>query len=302
MSRAYHSEGVVSEEGAGSFLEHLPSDTPVYFYNQQYDMQSLFPRNSVEDRFIVLKHFPPETFAELAEQLPGRCDYSPILQILIITMPSQPHEAAACTFEYLIQMLAHEMKVNRLLAPCGATLVDTPDRNKQADRSWKPACQRRKFPTMALEVGFSETTANLEKDIAWWINGSKDEVRMGITVDIKRRSGNIEIKSWTPAFEPSLRHIHVTAGGRRIVDRRISDPPPPRMAQRILMKRGRNGSSPTVEGAPLTIPFQTMLLDEPGEGEGDFVLTAEMLLHDLGECVWDAIDDAEMIKAKEGNN
>jgi hypothetical protein len=39
-------------------------------------------------------------------------------------------------------------------------------------------------------------------------------------------------------------------------------------------------------------------LDEPGESEEDFVLTAEMLLHNLAERVWDAIDDAEMIKAK----
>lgn len=302
MSCAYRSHGVVSEEGAGSFLEHLPLSTPVYYYNQHCDIFSLLPRYSVEDCFIVLKHFPPETFAELEEQLPGRCDYSPSLQILIITMPSQPHEAAACMFEYLISTVAQEMKVKRQIAPCGATLVDTPNRSKQADRSWKPARQGRKFPTVALEVGFSETTTKLEKDIAWWINGSKGEVRMGVTLDIKRGSGNIEIKSWTPAFEPPLHDVYVTERGRHVVDRRINDPPSPRMTQRILMKRGRNGSSPTIKGAPLTVPFRTLLLDEAGEGEGDFVLTAEMLLHDLGECVWDAIDDAEMIKAKERNN
>jgi hypothetical protein len=302
MSRVYRSEDVVSEESAGSFLELLPSGTPVYYYNQQCAMESLFPKYSVEDRFIVLKHFPPETFAEHAEQLPGRCDYSPSLQILIITMPSQPHEAAASMFEVLIMTVAQEMKVNRLIAPCGATLVDTPGRSKQADRSWMPRRQGRKFPTVALEVGFSETTAKLEKDIAWWINGSKGEVRMGITVDIKRGSGHIEIKSWTPAFEPPLRDVYVTSGGRHVVDRRINDPLSPRMAQRILIKKGRDGSSPTIEGGPLTVPFHTLLLNEPGEGEGDFVLTAEMLLHDLAECVWDAIENTEMIKAKERNN
>lgn len=35
MSRAYRSECVVSEESAGSFLELLPSGTPVYYYDQQ---------------------------------------------------------------------------------------------------------------------------------------------------------------------------------------------------------------------------------------------------------------------------
>lgn len=33
-----------------------------------------------------------------------------------------------------------------------------------------------------------------------------------------------------------------------------------------------------------------------------FVFTAEMLLHNLAEPVWDAIDDAETIKAKKRNN
>lgn len=44
------------------------------------------------------------------------------------------------------------------------------------------------------------------------------------------------------------------------------------------------------------------MLDEPGEGEGDFVLTVEMLLHDFPDRIWDAIDDAEVIKTEEKNN
>ncbi|OQD95059.1 hypothetical protein PENSOL_c022G08524 [Penicillium solitum] len=302
MSRVYQSESVVSEEGAGTFLAHLPSGTPVYYYNQQCAMGGLFPPYSVEDSFIVLKHFPADILAEYEEQLPGRCDYSPSLQILIITIPSQPHEQAASSFEAMNVILAQEMNANRRIAKCGGALIDTPERNKQADRSWKPARQGREFPTVALEVGFSETTLKLERDIAWWINGSKGEVRMGITIDIKRGSHSIEIKSWTPAFEPSLRNIYITAGGRQVIDRHIKDPPPPRMSQRILITRGRDGSSPTIKGGPLTIPFHTLLLDEPGEGEGDFVFTTEMLLHDLAEPIWDAIDDAEMIKAKKSNN
>ncbi|KAJ5954396.1 hypothetical protein N7501_008675 [Penicillium viridicatum] len=302
MSRVYQSEGVVSEEGAGTFLAHLPSGTPVYCYNQQCAIQSLFPLYSVEDRFVVLTHFPAEILAENEEQLPGRCDYSPTLQILIITIPSQPHEEAASSFEGMIITLAREMNVNRRIAKCGATLVDTPERNKQADRSWKPARQMREFPTVALEVGFSETTQKLERDISWWINGSKGEVGMGITIDIKRGSRSIEIKSWTPAFEPSQRNTYTTASGRQVIGRRIKDPPPPRMTRRILITRGRDGSSHTIEGEPLTIPFHTLLLDEPGEGEGDFVFTAEMLLQDLAEPIWDAIDQAEAIKAKKRNN
>lgn len=298
MSYVYQSEEVVSEEGANPFLEHLPPDTPVYRYDRRCVINSILPPYSVEDCFVVLKHFPPEIFAECEEELPQRCDYSPPLQILIIKMPSQPHEEAAYSFEMMIGTIAKEMQVFRRIAGCGATRIDTPGRSKQADRSWKPARQVRKFPTVALEVGFSETTAKLEKDIAWWINESEGEVRMGVTVDIKRRSGCIEIKSWTPAFEPSLHLDNVTVSGRHVVKRHVDNLPPPQIAQRVLFKRGRDGFGPTIEGEGLSIPFHTLLLDEPGEGEGDFVLTAEMLLHDLAERVWDAIDDAEKIWAK----
>lgn len=74
------------------------------------------------------------------------------------------------------------------------------------------------------------------------------------------------------------------------------------MTQRILIKKGRNGSNPSIEGGPLTIPFHALLLNQLGEGEGDFVFTAEMLLHDLAERVWDAIDDVETIKTKKREN
>jgi hypothetical protein len=264
-------------------------------------MESLFPPWSVEDRFIVLKHFPADILAKHEEQLPGRCDYSPSLQILIITMASQPHEEAACSFEAIVTMLAREMKVYRRIAQWGATRVDTPDRNKQTDRSWAPARLVRRFPTVALEVGFSETTAKLEKDIAWWINGSNGQVRIGITIDIQHKSHNIEIKSWIPSFERSHQHIYITAGGRQVVDRHINDPPPPRVDQRILLRRGKDGSNPSIEGGALTIPFCALLLDEPGEGEGDFVFTADMLLHELAERIWSAIDKAESVKAKKSH-
>ena len=124
---------------------------------------------------------------------------------------------------------------------------------------------------------------------------------MGVTIDIKG-SHSIEIKCWTPAFEASLHNIYITARGHPVIHRHINNPPPAHMTQRILIKRGRNGSNPSIEGDHLTIPFHALLFNQPGEGEGDFVFTAEMLLHDLAERVWDAIDDVETIKTKKREN
>ncbi|KAJ5826962.1 hypothetical protein N7447_003725 [Penicillium robsamsonii] len=226
MSCIYQSEGVVSEEGANPFLEHLPPDTPVYRYGRQCSIESLLPPYPVEDRFIVLKHFPPDIFAKYEEELPQRCDYSPPLQILIIEISSLPHEEAAVSLEAMIMLLAEKMQVFRRTAGCGATRIDTPGRSKQADRSWKPARQGREFPT--------------KKDIAWWINESKGEVRMGATIDIKRRSGCIEIKSWTPAFESSLHRDYISVSGCHIVKRHANNLPPPQTQgfQLIVMLAG----------------------------------------------------------------
>lgn len=84
-------------------------------------IESLLPPSSVEDRFIVFKHFWPEIFAECEEELPQQCDYSPPLQILIIKIPNQPHEEAAASLESMIVELAKEMQVYRRIASCGAT-------------------------------------------------------------------------------------------------------------------------------------------------------------------------------------
>ncbi|KAJ9491316.1 hypothetical protein VN97_g1952 [Penicillium thymicola] len=152
-------------------------------------------------------------------------------------MASQPHEQAACKFDAMINSFADEIKVSRRLTSYGATRIDTPERNKQADRSWKPTRKRRKFPMMALEVNVSETTTKLEKDIAWWINGLEGEVRIGITIDIKRRSGCIEIESWTPAFDPSLHRDYVIASGRHVLENYAEGRPLPQIAQSSLRER-----------------------------------------------------------------
>lgn len=97
---------------------------------------------------------------------------------------------------------------------------------------------------------------------------------MGITIDIRRGSGNIEIKSWVPTM--SFPQNASTA---------------PQVTQRILMKRGGNGQKPTIQGGDLIIPFQSLLLIEPREGEGDFVIAQDMLLYEFAELIWAAIEE-----------
>ncbi|KAJ5817985.1 hypothetical protein N7447_007993 [Penicillium robsamsonii] len=55
-------------------------------------------------------------------------------------MPSQLHKEAASRFEARIVMLAQEMNVNRQIAKCGATLMDTlNETSRQTDPGSQPA-------------------------------------------------------------------------------------------------------------------------------------------------------------------
>jgi hypothetical protein len=269
-----YERGDIVSDTEDVFLSHLPPDTPVFQYNPQCDLQSLMPPVSPHDCFVVIKAFPSKALDELDEQLPGRLDYSLSLQTLILKMPCHPHEEAASRFEYLLMRLAEQMMATRRISCLGATRIDGEDRKKQADRAWSPIRQGHRFPTVALEVEYSQTAEKLQRDIAWWLLESKGRMRMGITINIKRGSGNIEIKSWVPAM--SFPQHASTAS---------------QVAQRILMKRGGNGQEPTIQGGDLIIPFQYLFLNEPREGEGDFVFTQDMLLHDIAELIWATIDE-----------
>lgn len=114
-----------------------------------------------------------------------------------------------------------------------------------------------------------------------------------------RGTKDIEITSRVPALPILPRHFAVSSKGRHIFTRSIGQLPVPQINHKITIKKGRGGADHVITGGDLTIPFATLLLDEPGEGEGDFVITADALLHDLAEPVWDAIYDVETIRQKE---
>lgn len=274
------------------FLSCLPPDTPIFHYDPQCSLESLLPPALPYDKFVVIEGCPSVVLDDLDEQLPDRLDYSPSLETLILKMPSRPQEEAAGKFEAMLTALATQLKVNRRISCVGATKIKGDDPKKQADRAWMPVRQEGQFPTVVLEVGYSGSSAKLERDITWWLHESRGQMKMGITIDIKKGSGNIEIKSWVPAM-PFPQHVYITTHQRQVVDRRCNQQVPPLVSQKILVKKGRNGQEPTITGGDLTIPFQFLLLTEPGEGEGDFVFTEDMLLHDIADLVWASIEKAE---------
>ncbi|PGH11024.1 hypothetical protein AJ80_07300 [Polytolypa hystricis UAMH7299] len=266
------------------FLAHLPPDTHEYRYhgfsllkeatNKEYN-QFLEHDDSSGSPYIIFTNISPEEVTH-NEDFPGRVDYSPPLQILILTMVSLPHEEGARLFDQIVGDKAVEMKVRRLLSFRGATRSKTPDRNKQADSSYGPRQlppgRSPEWPTVAVEVGFSEMREKLKSDAAYWLNRSSGDVLTVITIDIKR-SGNICIILWK----------------RPVVTNQYPNPEPEAI-QEIKIYRGKGGQAANLRGDELRIPFRHMMLRDPGPGEEDFVITRDELLHDLADAIWWGID------------
>ncbi|PGH22954.1 hypothetical protein AJ80_03003 [Polytolypa hystricis UAMH7299] len=188
------------------FLEHLHPDTQEYKY---LGFSSLLEAVSKEyDRFIVRSCSPyviitdigPDEVDDHEESIPGRADYSPSLQLLILSMVSLPHEEAAGVFDRLVGTKATQMMIHRILSIRGRTHTKTSEREKQADCSYGPRHLppggSTQWPTLALEVAFPESREKVKKDVAWWLNRSAGDVLRAISIDIKRPSGNIYTTLW----------------------------------------------------------------------------------------------------------
>ncbi|KAK2814017.1 hypothetical protein FQN50_000421 [Emmonsiellopsis sp. PD_5] len=258
------------EKHRQDFVKGLPSDTGEYNYPGFKHLEEFIAQH--ESLFVIFNGVSPEEFEKHQDHFPRRLDYSPSLQLLILNIPVLPHEEAVGVFGALVGSKAVEMSIRNKIYFRGSTLSTSPGRRKEPDSSWSPRPnppgRSLDWPTVVLEVGFSESSEKVKRDISWWLHESKGNVLLGITIDIKRPSGNIYITSWERGGMPTRLHPN----------------PEPRPMQEI--KISRNPTSLT--GDDLVIPFHQMMLRNPGPREGDFVFTKNEL-QDLAEGVWEVM-------------
>ena len=280
---------MMAEQGR-NYLEELciPPDT----YDCEYsDLQHLeesvdhaykcFIANTTQSPFLVVKNLPPEQFEKHQDSLPGIADYNSSLQLLVLTMPSYPHESASADIEELIISRAKDSGIRRELIARRHVPSSSPGRTKQADCSWvpkhPPPGRSFEWPSIAVEVGYSESREKLKGDMEFWLNRS-DDVQMAITDEIKKTSGKILVTLWRR--------------GTPIPPQTAANPGP-EAVQEVIMERGKASQGPIVSGDDnLTIPFEDVML-RPAvaqQGERDFVLTRQELLEMAGD-VWYTMDN-----------
>ncbi|CRL26321.1 unnamed protein product [Penicillium camemberti] len=263
----------------GSFLKDLPPLIKRYMYHgksQFFDIlqtESAQFESSIKSSEFILFHASKETIQTIFD--PRNEDETPSIsklctsfdtkeQLLLVTMPSDPHSAAANAVNTMIlQTLIPMGLMNALRGSPGAT-VQGQDRGKQPDYGWGP---RRKVPgqprnpSVTLEVAYSESDTKLNSDVRFWLSPDDGNANICLTLRIDRSRPQIRIESW----ERRNGQAHRT--------------------QVIWVTK--KGKQPNVTGYPLLIPFESLFRYQPTcPKEKDLEISQEQL-EEIATMIWE---------------
>lgn len=198
-------------------------------------------------------------------------------QYMVIKLLTRAHEAASRHLCVEVMYVLRDMGLHRSITMAGSHSVRGGSCEKQADESWipiQPVLGRDvKWPTVAVEVGVSESYRKLKADAEWWLTSSRGNVKLIIIVSINRK--NPDIKFETVALD----QINLRLQRPRYV---------PTIRQSITTSReAKRPDAPiTVNPAvPLTIQFEELFCRQPVPPEHNIDLSPEQL-REISTQVW----------------
>ncbi|KAG0643720.1 hypothetical protein HOY80DRAFT_1086790 [Tuber brumale] len=131
-----------------------------------------------------------------------RFTYENAVELLIIClMPGAVHESTAIDFylrlvKKISSILEHSI---RSIHCVGCTQFQVLGCwSKQEDAGLRPATRQREtdWPSLMIEVGYSESLPLLRCDAQWWLLNSRGQTRMVIVMKIKRNPNGMRIECW----------------------------------------------------------------------------------------------------------
>jgi len=189
-------------------------------------------------------------------------EYCHLSQSLLIRMRSAEREYARAEFTNLISVAAVQMGLPHALQFLGSRDYQLGPKKKQADDAYVPkVLASRPYPSVVLEVAWSESASKLRADAERWLTVSNGEVKAAITILVKKRSFDIIIQRWN------------IVDGALVIQQET----------RIMKQDSGVNSRASVVfiGAPFIIPFHILFLRPaaPSTNEGDIVLADIDLIH-----------------------
>ncbi|KAK2737867.1 hypothetical protein FQN55_000879 [Onygenales sp. PD_40] len=268
------------------FMRQFPKETSKYRFQGLENARrtylherDLFNDDTTASRseFIIFTCVHPEILEQIPENdtLPIS-SYEKPLHILVLKMPSEPREIVGGQFEDLMAIKSAGMGVHNELVSRGGAGVTSSRRTKQPDCSYRPihppGTRTTQWPTLVVEVGYSESAAKLEADATWWLNdsGVNNGVQIAVTISIKQNKREIIFRKYE--------RVHKST--RKQPDRMV-----PTIVQQITLSKPTDDAPVKVSSSPFVLSFEKVLLRDPAAGEGD-ISFSENDLRTLADKVW----------------
>lgn len=288
------SAGTLAEDD--SILDGLPTTVPKHQYK---GIQQCLDIISLEDHllkgdptrkgagYVIFTNINVQTFlcdfVQSDEKLLTGSwkSFDPNTGVIIIRMEAGTHAAMSRHFADCISEKVRDMGLRRALIMTGGMTIEGQKaqggeaKKKRADESFEPVTlpfgRDRKWPSLVLEVAYTETRAKIEKDMRFWLEESDGAVKTAITASVHQRTGDIILEEWQMKRQPTKNNPQGMA---------------PFHTQYMRISRPRGQEEAKVTGDPLTIEFENLFLRPPtGLQEKNIVITADDL-KEMAELVW----------------
>lgn len=199
-----------------------------------------------------------------------RCwnSYNSSQHLLLVKMTvSRAHEIAARVFERLFFDCLKPMGLDDCLQTFGSATCKAENGSaKQPDCQFLPRRlprdRTKKWPSVVVETGFSESPSKLTSDARFWLSESNGDVQMVITIKIGRSSPNIVLESW------------------ELVNDRV------KRQQVITIGKGDNNHV-YLRGQPLMISFNKLFLRPPSLPKEINISLDDAILKKIASNVWE---------------
>jgi hypothetical protein len=227
--------------------------------------QYLIVRDVDED---IMKHIEDREYKGV------RYEWHGDLELLIVKAVTKAHETAAAHFGFRIPFTAELMGLPQIecqLPGAGKNTAPGGSPSKEPDWSMVNANVRPNpddFPSIVIEVGFSESLQKLRNDARLWFSMSSNDVQIVILIAVRAANNQIIIEKWAVGPLP--------AGRRRT---RHTPPQVPQIEQEITITRTPPNTFAITSGAaPLILEFSRLFLRPAVGAEHDIVYTQAHLV------------------------
>ncbi|KAJ5988247.1 hypothetical protein N7481_003457 [Penicillium waksmanii] len=269
-------ENILREEG-------LPATTPRYQFQGKIDCLRCFELElgryyrdgqPSDYRYVIFDHVDELAFQECFEDdsaerllMHSLVTYNFISHVIVLKMITPMHEAVHRAFSEIFGTW-YRGQEGRLM-PQGGAGIEGFTRKKSPDSSWNTTVltpgRNRKWPTIIVEAGWTESMGKLKEDVLFWLRDSEQQVKVALTMNITRR-GSITIQQWS-----SIQTAHKASVK-------------PTQTMRITRNREVTSSQHKISGS-LHIKFEDCYLRSKRNNESDFTLSSEDM-SEISTAVW----------------